>query len=581
MKCEDFGVGPYNCSAEALIINCGDANPAMDTTGPTAGCEAGGIGPTPKGYFSAGEIFVIRTFCAKTCKMIYPWVKSRGELSKEEKKQFKNNADFSANPRKQAEKFCVDWVNSPTVSQDKFSCKRENMILEGQCGTPGFGAKGGGSYCEPGGIVTWAGYYQMKELMVIREMCPETCDSVPVADSPDFAFFGVWSEGSMFRNLDLMHDRPNLAQIGVKCSVWADGTRGFNCRKEALIQDCAGMYADKVGGTCEVGGIMTKLGYLSMAETMWVRTNCPEACGIITNEHPGFVKHPEMWFGSPTMLIGARADGNISIWDTDTGVLDRQYSHNCPALWNAAECSQGLNAIDGNTEVFATAGDDNKTKLWTLDYLSTFLPIIEIPDIAPVVDVSVSLNNGIMTLNAAGVAKLYQYLPGSGKFPPRVEELLTYPGEASAIGFSPDSKFMYIGLANGHVAMVRVETLEVERTVGAPGHPVKSMAGSTFGNLLAVESEQIRVYGSAAFSAYVPAEGAGRGSFLAELPTAERANLLMHFQPKTLVGATRVEARLAKPRYAAGVEGLRRNASARRMCAFRSRTASQGTRSSS
>ena len=115
---------------------------------------------------------------------------------------------------------------------------------------------------------------------------------------------------------------------------------------------------------------------------------------------------------------------------------------------------------------------------------------------------SVSLNNGIMTLNAAGSAKLYSYAAGKG-----VEEVLVYPGVASAVGFSPDSKFIYIGLANGMAEMVRVETLEVERTVGAPGHPVKSMTGSTFGNLLAIESEMIRVYGSAAFSAYVPAGG--------------------------------------------------------------------------
>ena len=126
------------------------------------------------------------------------------------------------------------------------------------------------------------------------------------------------------------------------------------------------------------------------------------------------------------MLVGARTDGNISIWDTGTGELDRQLSHGA-----------SLNAVDGNSEFFATAGDDNTTKLWTIDYLSTTSPIAEIPDSAPVVDVSVSLNNGIMTLNAAGSAKLYSYAAGKG-----VEEVLVYPGVASAVGFSPDSKFL-------------------------------------------------------------------------------------------------------------------------------------------
>merc|ERR1719191_2600500 len=151
--------------------------------------------------------------------MIYPWVKSRGELPSLEQLQFRDDLSFSGRPRNQAEKFCRDWVG-------EFSCKMENIIKEGQCGTSGFMGKGGGSYCEPGGINTWAGYYQMKELMVIREMCPETCDSVPVADNPDFAFFGEKKDyynlyPAEHRRIGLLDHRPHLSVIGVKCSVWA------------------------------------------------------------------------------------------------------------------------------------------------------------------------------------------------------------------------------------------------------------------------------------------------------------------------------------------------------------------------
>merc|ERR1740138_1232624 len=92
--------------------------------------------------------------------MIYPWVKSRDELSSQEQLQFRDAGPgtFISNPRAQAEKSCKDWVG-------EFSCKINNMIQEGQCGTSGFDGKGGGSYCEPGGIITWTGYYQMKDLV--------------------------------------------------------------------------------------------------------------------------------------------------------------------------------------------------------------------------------------------------------------------------------------------------------------------------------------------------------------------------------------------------------------------------------